>query len=195
MATSQDDQNSNVSAADAEKLSQALFSQIAELELSPGPFLKTRILAHQKEIDSKKIRIAWWKKSAIGAFSLAILFAFSSLFLNFKYEALVNQTMAIRIDTKAVGKDLGKVAYVRIELPDGVNFQSKSYPDLAKLNSLTLAWNASQSIDKIPILIRSFQGGTKEVNVSFLDNNSRLLSSEKIHIRFKTEASSKKGII
>jgi len=178
------DENEN-SIRDAEAASKAIFGRVRAHELSPGPYLKTRVLAHQRELNQGSGKLRHWRRLAIGALSIALIFAASTLLLGKRYDALVNQTVAIRLDSSSLGSELSQVAFIRIELPAGVQFHSKSYPQISEQPSLTLAWQPGTPLDHIPVLVRATEDGLKTVRVSFLNGDNRVLSSDQIQIRFK----------
>jgi hypothetical protein len=169
----------------SEAASQAIFARLGAHELSPGSYLKTRVLAHQKELEQGRRKARVWRRLAIGALSVAVIFAASTLWVGKRYDALVDQTVAIRLDSSSLGTELSQVAFIRIELPAGVQFHSKSYPEISEQASLTLAWKPGTPLDRIPVLVRATEDGLKTVRVSFLNGESRVVSSDQIKIRFK----------
>ena len=167
------------------KKSAAIFGRVKKLEMQPSPYMKTRVLAQFREKRTKSLRLRFWQVLAVGSGLLAaglvfVMFAGPTGNGLGHYGAVVDRQIAIRLDLSA---ESPQVAYVEVQLPDGVHFYSKSYPEFASLRTLTLDRPAGSS-QSLPIVVLSNQAGVKDVVVKFLGSDKQVIAVRNLKIKF-----------
>ena len=152
----------------------------------PSPYLKTRVLAELRSRNQeRKLRV--WKFLALGSGAFSALIV-ASLFLVSKsakdgsYVAQVNERVLIRVEVeKLQGQG---VKFAEVELPKGVQFYSERYPELKDLRSVTLAWNESMDLSRLPVVIQATEAGSKKIRIRFLGSDHALLKEQQVTIKF-----------
>jgi hypothetical protein len=101
------------------------------------------------------------------------------------YSALTGKPFVVRLELEQLRRE--HVDYASIELPAGVYFHSDKYPDIKTQNRLEVAVAELGDLEKLPFVIRSDDGGTKQITISLFDKNKKLISEKKLGIIFKGE--------
>ncbi len=163
---------------------QALF-KAANAEIGgPTPYLKTRVLAHMREKNSR-VSIWSWKGFAVLSTVTSLMLAVilfqkggSSDFI-----AATGKPVLVKVELEQVQNS--QIAYAEIVLPEGVNFYSAQFPELKDQRSLSLAWNESVQNAKLPFVIQSNLAGIQKIKVLMKDGNNNVLREKTIVISFK----------
>lgn len=165
----------------------AALGKLRGLDLRPSPYMKTRVMALYREKQRKSQQIRFWRvfsalsgsiAAAVIVLALSPLNPFSAS--NGYYGATVNRQIAIRLDLSAESE---QVAYVEVTLPNGVEFYSKRFPELASQRMLTLP-KPQGAGESLPIVVLSNQAGIKDVTVKFLGSDKQILAVRKLKIKF-----------
>ena len=165
-----------------EEIIKSIFQEAEKLPLDSDPFMKTRILAELR-IAKERERSLIWKSLAftspviVAAVLLLVFFFWSSSF-----KAGINQNILVKIEIKEIKS---QIAFAQIELPEGVSFYSKSYPEISRDRTLLLAIDDSFVTGHIPIVIKSSEAGSKKLKINFLDANKRSIEERFIKINFR----------
>jgi hypothetical protein len=163
-----------------------IFRQAERNPLEPSPFLKTRILARVREAKAERSRFHWkvWALASSAATLLlltVILWPMKSALI-----ANVNQQVAVRVEVKALDKNI--VAYAKVELPDGVSFVSTKYPELEKEREVSLAWMPEFDRSGLPVVIQASSVGKKTIRILLLDRNNAVRETKEVTITFQGSA-------
>ncbi|MBT3585047.1 MAG: hypothetical protein HN509_09075 [Halobacteriovoraceae bacterium] len=179
------DFNKNSENDDAKKMAE-IFKSSDAAGASLGPFFKTRVLAQVESAEKKSRESSWWKRFSLVSSLVTCLLVIVLLRTNGPdantYKALVDSNYVVKIDVQSL-KDY-KIAYAKIDLPGGVQFYSKSHPELGELNSLEINWQAVAHKDHFPLVIRGQKSGLKAVKITFYDEDMKIVSTKEIKIRF-----------
>lgn len=166
-----------------EKQIKALLGRLRDTETAePSPYLKTRVLARVREEKRKASRVRQWLwgfcgATATGAVAMIAWIQVSSP----TFKAVAHQPVAVRVDMKDLG---GKnIARATVELPEGVQFFSKKFPEIAAKTSLDLPVAAAPHA--LPIVIQADEAGMKSVKVRFFNEENRFVAERVLKIQFK----------
>jgi|SRR5579885_3196532 len=181
------DEVENKEERELREISSAYLAKLRDQRDAPSPYMRTRLLAMIREKKSESRRLRFWRiwglSGGMAAAALLVVFAIRASAPASYFGGTVNRDMAIRLDLSA---EAPQVAFIEINLPEGVQFFSKSYPELASRRVLLLEKPAGSSL---PIVVRSADSGVRDVKVKFLDSEKRVVAMRTLRIRFAQRAS------
>lgn len=162
---------------------QGLFSEVRKADFSAPPFLKTRVMAQLRESRSMKRSLFFYK--ALSSVALAALVAVSVISLrpgSPVSENVMNQVYVIHVDFNQ--DDQARVAKAEVELPEGVQFESKR-PEVRELRRMKLPVSVSAvGRGKLPFVLSSKDAGEKFIRVKLLDHEDRVVREQTMKFRF-----------
>ncbi len=162
-----------------------LFQEAQKQPLDSNPFLKTRILAELKLAKEKKRSLMWKSFAFVSPLVVAAALLIVFFLQSSSFNAVINQNILVKIEVKEIDP---KVAFAEIELPDGVYFHSKLYPDISKKRTLLFVIDESFLGGHIPIVIKSEKTGSKKLKVNFLNSEQKSVEKRFIKINFDSSA-------
>ena len=164
-----------------EEIIKSIFQEAEKLPMDSDPFMKTRILAELRIAKERK-RSLFWKISAFASPAIAVALLLLILFLKSpSFNASVDKNILVKIEVKEMKS---QIAFAQIELPEGVHFYSKLYPEISKNRKLVLAVDDSFVKGYIPIIVKSEEAGSKKLTINFLDANQKSIEKRYIKIKF-----------
>jgi len=158
-----------------------LFDSIAGVQLDVSKGFGDRVL---KEWGKRKppARSRHWGYYAVPAL-IAVVLVLTHRFSGQAFEAGVQQQVAIRLDIRSHVKEAQ--CNVRVQLPEGVHFYSKTNPEVQASSSLELPCDAQTASGTLPIVLEGTEEGIKKVSVRFLDPAQQEISRADFNIRFR----------
>jgi len=168
------------------KLDQLFKTATSEFKNDLNPFMETRIFA---EIDNQKNFLDIIFKSSFSRFIqggvLASLIIFSVLSLQTpkkQFQGIVGQVYSINLDLKKVRKQ--NIAWLKIDLPNGVSLHSKNNNETKNLRTLTIPLQSLKFLNEMPIVFKSINKGGKAIQLTFLDTKKRTINTKRIQLNF-----------
>lgn len=182
--------------SDSEERTKQIFAGLRQTDLGKAPLgLKTRVLAELRERRATR-KARFWKWAAIlSPVTSAAVAAVVWLGLQQQpsaFEAAVNRNILVKIEVADLRSE--QIAFAEIELPDGVRFESSTYPELREKRSLVLAWSGSLEQASLPLVVRASDTGLKSVKVRFLNKERQTVEEKTVKIRFTDEVSGEERI-
>lgn len=171
----------------------ALFAHAKSIEVSPSPFLATRVLAELRSRRTQARKLFVWRFSAISS-SLALAIFSAYLFITPnrppEFAARIGKPHVVRVSLAELNSQ--KSLRAQVILPDGLYFFSEGFPEIRKQREFTFTWkqgenNATRT--SLPFVVQSEAQGTKQVKVRFYDDSNALIAERAISIHF-TQAGS-----
>ena len=166
------------------------------VNVEASPFLKTRVMARIKESQKRNGALKLWKILSGGLATLsAVLLVLLVSPLNRHTEdtalnAQVGKTVVLRIDADDVLMSIQDVTFAEVELPDGMKFESKRFPQVAQQNTLRLRLeNSQQQLGYLPIPIRAHSDGIKTVQIRYLNSEYAVVAIRSVPVNFKNKLS------
>jgi hypothetical protein len=174
------DENGNV--ADLAKSAQAAFSLLRRKELSPSPFLKTRVLAHLEEKMAKNSRWRLWPvlSTSSGLFTVILIIWFY-LISSATLQGVEGEELLVRYQYKSMSP---QVESVDVVIPEGVKFQSHRHPHIRHLRTLKVSGERVRRLGYLPVVIKSIESGKKWIQFIFRDHDGRVVKEKKVPIHF-----------
>lgn len=163
---------------------QDLFADLRKVEISAPVFMKTRVLAQLREARSLRSKLFFWK--AISTFAMTALVVVLLVTFNLSRQpspvVVANQVYVIHIDFNQ--DDQTRVAQAEVELPEGVQFESKR-PEIRGLRKLKLPVTiGGVGRAKLPFVLSSASAGEKEIQVRLLDSDNQLIRKQVMKFKF-----------
>ncbi len=159
-------------------------------KLDVPAFLETRVLSEYRSNQKHSHQLFVWKSIALTLSLLIIAFVgFYQIQYHSTFQAIAFQPIELQIDLKEARSS--KIAYALVELPDGVQFYSKKFPEVG--NKKSLKFNLAKKIDKFDyysIVVHSNSVGLKKIKVHFFDSESKLISVRDMDVQFMTNGES-----
>lgn len=163
---------------------QAIFSEVRSKDFSAPPFMKTRVLAHVREVQMQRKQLFFWK--ALSSFAVAALVVVSLVTVQMSQKStpdiVTNQVYVIHVDFNQ--DDQARVAQAEVELPEGVHFESKR-PEIRNLRKLKLPVNIGAiGRAKLPFVLSSTSAGEKAIKVRLLDDGDQVVREQVMSFKF-----------
>ena len=150
-------------------------------------YTRTRILATLKEKNQKSGVIHMWKRLSFGTSAafvcMIIMFFIANPFSENFFLAKVGNPFVVRIEIEDLKTT--NVANVKIDLPDGVHFYSKWFPELNQQRTLVMSWESAITNGHLPFVVQGKKSGKKTLMITFLDNNNRIISVREFRVNFE----------
>lgn len=159
----------------------SIFEKAQKLPIESNPFMKTRILAELRVAREKKRSFIWKSLALASPVFVAAVLILIFLFYGPSFKANIDQNILVKIE---ISEMKNEIAFAQIELPEGVYFYSKLYPQISEKRALVLAIDEGFVKGSIPIVVRSKEAGSKKLKVNFLDAEQKTVSSRYIKIDF-----------
>lgn len=160
----------------------ALFERARRAPLDPPPYMGTRVVAALRS-QSSKPKVWFWQALSFSSLGLTLCLAWLLVRApGTQFEAQVDNPYVVRVELN----ELTEQQYVEAEivLPEGVEFYSKSHPELAQQRTIRLVWNQETGKPFLPFVIKGGKDGSKQILVKFFDHENRMISSRQIGIKF-----------
>ncbi|MGE4130430.1 MAG: hypothetical protein AB7F86_02265 [Bdellovibrionales bacterium] len=161
---------------------------LQEARLSPSPFLAARITAKALAAEPKLGATFGWRAFWAGALASVLLVATSFWVLNRKSQVVeyaVEQPYMLKVDLRSL--DPQQISYVVIELQgQPIRFASEKFSEVAEMKSLTLKWENLVGKQYLPLVVKGTSAGDSKVVVHFYDENSGLIMSKDIKLKFSS---------
>lgn len=154
--------------------------------VTTSPFFAARTLAEYRARQKDTFTLRVWKAVALTSLSLCFAFVVSLTMrheTSTPYLAAVAKPYVVKIQMAEFQEY--NIVEAEIELPEGVSFYSKSYPELKEKRSLRIAWDAQTEQSVLPFVIQGAASGQKLVKVRFFDSNNQAVSERELNIRFQ----------
>lgn len=163
---------------------QNLFAAVNKLEMSPSPYLKTRVLAHVNEAQNVKKTLLFWKFLSAGSMAALVLvgvYVFNFIQTSQK-QPDANQSYVIHVNFDQ--DDLTKVAKAEVVLPDDVYFKSSKGKIYQQRNLKLPIQVKNAGRGKLPFVVASAVAGEKNIQIRLLDENDQLIREQSIKFNF-----------
>lgn len=177
--------------AKRQETTEEIFKTVKDSYFEGSPYMKTRVLAVMREQQRNRKKVFFWQKvaGAISMAALAVVLVVANLDSPKYFDANMQEALAVRLPLEEFKGH--KVAYAEIELDNGVEFYSQSFPEISEQVRLNVDWNKIVANNYIlPIVVKGMEPGTKVVRVKFMDENQNMVDEKVVPIRFVDERSS-----
>lgn len=172
-----------------EREMQDIFARVRAVEISPSPYLKTRVLAHVREEQKQNKVLLFWKMLAAGSvlgMSLMGVFGYRLIQQN-SSDVLAQQAYVIHVDFNQDDQML--VAQAEVELPEDVQFVS-SNKEIRDEKTLRLPVEVkSLGRGKLPFVVSSAISGEKSIKVRLLNDKDELVREQILKVKFAKQGS------
>lgn len=165
-----------------------LFQQAKkEFKADVNPFLKTRIIAEVESENEKQglkeVLLRPWLMFLQGGLLTLLILLSVNQFQKGHVEAIVGQAYAINIELEKINDQ--SVAYIRVNLPENVQFYSKTRNgSLSRKRSLTLPMETLAAFEKLPIVVKAKGEGIKNIKLTLLNESKDIIKEKKIKMKF-----------
>lgn len=160
-----------------------------KVEVVSSPFLATRVMASLSTIERKDRSLLVWRSFSglMAAFAIvfAVLLFSPESAVKQSLVAKINKPVVVRIETQQLREMDSEIVLAQVDLPEGVFFESKKYPQLSLERSLRLNVALDTKQAYLPVLIRSEHKGVKTIQVKFLDKDQKVVSVKMVPIEFE----------
>lgn len=162
-----------------EQQSQKIFRSIGPVQAPP--YMVTRVMAELKQPNRRELWV--WRALTATAFAAVVaLVGYIQLHAPSQSVFFTSQPYVIQMDVSEF--DQAVAVSAEIELPDGVNFVSKSVA-VHELRSLRMPL-ANVKNGKLPFVLVSERAGSMLVKVRLYDSADKLLAEKQMLLEFKT---------
>ncbi len=168
---------------DQEERIRGILNKLNQDELTPHPYLKTRILAESEALNESRKKLNFWRLvSTLALTSLVV----TVLMTSFKRKSLntlaLNRPYVIHVNFS--DKEVGVIAAAEIELPKGVHFYSDKNPQVREMRKLRLPVGAQfDGRTRLPFVIVADKAkGIKKIQVRLFDTNNNLVKENFIKV-------------
>lgn len=123
-------------------------------------------------------RFGWISSSIACGLVLWIMF-----FTNGFMKATVGTPLLVNVEVSEL-KD-AQIAYAEIELPAGVSFFSKRFPELSGQRVLVMNWQIAVQNSHLPFVVQGGQAGKRVIVVTFYDSDRQVIARKEVKVRFE----------
>ena len=168
---------------DQEERVRGIFNKLNKDELTPNPYLKTRILAESHALNESRKKLNFWRLVSSLALTSLVL---TILMINQKPMSMntlaLNRPYVIHVSFSE--QEVGLVAAAEVILPKGVYFHSDKNPQVRDIRKLRLPVGAQMDgRTRLPfVVVADKENGVKKIQVRLFDNNNNLIKENFIKV-------------
>src|SRR5687768_8150976 len=171
---------------------QGIMQAAKRVQVESSPFLKTRVMAAVDQLRVKDRSIFRWKIASglLGAVATYMVVAtFMTAEPTAKFlTAQLDRPVVVRIETEALKVLHADVTRAVVELPEGVYFESKKYPELASKRTVNLNLLAMGDQPYLPVLVRGKATGVKTLTVKFINADEEIVAERSVPVNFVNDS-------
>lgn len=160
-----------------------IFNKLNKDELTPHPYLKTRILAESEALNDSRKKLNFWRLvSSLALTSLVVIVTLTSFKPKPMNTLALNRPYVIHVNFSE--QEVGLVAAAEIVLPKGVHFYSDKNPQVREIRKLRLPVGAQvDGRTRLPfVIVADKASGVRKIQVRLFDNNNNLIKENFIKV-------------
>ena len=158
-----------------------LGERLKTLKFEAPPYLDARITSRVEELRAHRQASFKWKiLSGVLAMSLVAVIAVPIVREHASTFAVAARTDVMIQVSHASSANRARIAYVEVQLPDGVVFVAEGLPELEGVSKAKFAWAG----DGLPVFVRAENAGIQALTLRFMDSDGALLEERQVKVRF-----------